>query len=209
MKRKYKKIYKHRYTIGYLIFTTVMCFILLFAVHGYQKRLVDRDIKIELLTSELKWREYKKQETIKKAPAFRELQYLTGLMKTRYPEFYQMAKSAYKWGKIYKVNPLLILAIIHRESNFNRMAISIVRGKACAFGPMQINYKVWKDELNLDINRIHDIDYNIEHGVKILKYYIDKNNGNTWEALWEYWGRGNPNTYSPSVLGSPYHEPRK
>ena len=46
---------------------------------------------------------------------------------------------------------------------------------------MQVNYPVWKDELNIDRRKLFQVDYNIELGLTILKGYL----------------RGNPRRHHP------------
>ncbi|MCU0286002.1 MAG: transglycosylase SLT domain-containing protein [Acidobacteria bacterium] len=100
----------------------------------------------------------------------------------RFPHFSETVKIVYDKSKEFGFNPFLIMAIIQVESSFNPTAIS----NAGAYGLMQINYKVWKDVLEIDFHRIFDKEYNIELGLKILKHYYDKANGNLFKALSRY-----------------------
>jgi soluble lytic murein transglycosylase-like protein len=100
----------------------------------------------------------------------------------RYPEFTKIANIVFKKSKEYKFNPYLVMAIIQVESDFNPYAIS----NAGAYGLMQINYAVWKNELNINFNRIFDKEYNIDLGLKILKHYYDNARGNIFMALFRY-----------------------
>ena len=65
------------------------------------------------------------------------------------------------------------------ESRFNRRAVS----KAGACGLMQVNYPVWKDELNIDRRKLSQVDYNIELGLTILKGYLRETKGDIIKAL--------------------------
>ncbi|HLP45148.1 MAG TPA: lytic transglycosylase domain-containing protein [Candidatus Kapabacteria bacterium] len=100
----------------------------------------------------------------------------------RFPNFSETVKIVYEKSREFGFNPFLILAIIQVESSFNPTAVS----NAGAYGLMQINYKVWKDVLDIDFTRIFDKEYNIELGLKVLKYYYDKTDGNLFKALSRY-----------------------
>ncbi len=100
----------------------------------------------------------------------------------RFPEYDKIVETVYKKSKQYGFNPNLILALIKVESSFNPRAISSVG----AYGLMQINYSVWKNTFNIDPNKIFDIDYNIDVGLRILKRYYDESNGDIKKALFLY-----------------------
>ena len=51
---------------------------------------------------------------------------------------------------------------------------------------MQINYKVWKNEFSIDPEKIFNIDYNIDLGIKILKRYLKVAKGDIMRALHLY-----------------------
>jgi len=85
--------------------------------------------------------------------------------------FSEIVQSVFVHAKKNRLNPFLILSIIYVESRFNPSAKSPV-----AYGLMQINYDVWKDELKINIDKIYDIDYNISIGCKIFKRYFDESN---------------------------------
>ena len=72
--------------------------------------------------------------------------------------------------------------LIEVESAFRPYVVS----HAGAYGLMQVNYKVWKNEYNIDYSKICDIEYNVELGIKILKRYMKKSNGNILRALHLY-----------------------
>jgi soluble lytic murein transglycosylase-like protein len=104
------------------------------------------------------------------------------VMTKKYPRFSKVSEVVYKKCSEMDIDPLLILGIIQIESAFDPYAVS----SAGAYGLMQINYSVWKNELNIDRNKIFDTDYNIELGITILKHYLSKTNGNVLEALHLY-----------------------
>lgn len=114
-----------------------------------------------------------------------------------------IARAAWKWGRVYRVEPSLILAVIHRESNFDPQAVSYVNGEPCAHGVMQINLSAHPE---VDASRIYDIDYNIQQGTRILAECIERY-GNVDKALFAYWG-GNESRhrygYPGRVLGSSF-----
>jgi soluble lytic murein transglycosylase-like protein len=95
------------------------------------------------------------------------------------PEFSQITRSVFNLSRKHEFNPYLIMAIIYVESRFNRRAVS----KAGAYGLMQVNYPVWKDELNIDRRKLSQVDYNIELGLTILKGYLHETKGDIIKAL--------------------------
>ncbi|UCH96314.1 MAG: lytic transglycosylase domain-containing protein [Candidatus Aminicenantes bacterium] len=100
----------------------------------------------------------------------------------RDPDFSRVAKIVFKKSKKYGFNPYLIMAVIQVESGFDQYAVSPVG----AYGLMQVNYSVWKDELNIDFNRIFEKEYNIDLGLTILKHYYEEASGNMFLALFRY-----------------------
>jgi soluble lytic murein transglycosylase-like protein len=100
----------------------------------------------------------------------------------KYPDYSQIAKIVFKKSKEYGFNPYLIMAVIQVESSFDQHAVSSVG----AYGLMQVNYSVWKDELAIDFNRIFEKKYNIDLGLKILKQYYEEASGNIFMALYRY-----------------------
>lgn len=100
----------------------------------------------------------------------------------RDPDFSQITKIVFNKSKKYGFNPYLIMAVIQVESNFDQYAVSTVG----AYGLMQVNYSVWKDELNIDFNKIFEKEYNIEMGLTILKQYYEEASGNMFLALFRY-----------------------
>lgn len=95
------------------------------------------------------------------------------------PEFAQITAAAFMLGKKHGFNPYLVMAIIFVESRFNRHAVS----RAGAVGLMQVNYPVWKVELNIDRRKLTQVDYNIELGLTILKGYLRETGGDVIKAL--------------------------
>jgi soluble lytic murein transglycosylase-like protein len=100
----------------------------------------------------------------------------------RYPLFSQIVDSVYQKSARYGFHPELVLSMMQVESYYNPRAISN-RG---AYGLMQINLAVWREELSIDRNRIFEVDYNIDLGLKILKHYYIESKGNIQRALHLY-----------------------
>ncbi len=91
--------------------------------------------------------------------------------------------------------PELILAIIEVESNFDRYAISV----AGAIGLMQI-MPFWLDEIGRPDDNLLHIDTNLRYGCTILKFYLDKENGDLRRALGRYNGSLGKRKYPNKVV---------
>ncbi len=81
------------------------------------------------------------------------------------------------------LDPQLVLAVIHVESNFNRFAVST----AGARGIMQI-MPFWLDEIGEAGDNLFDLRTNLRFGTTILAHYLDIENGDTTRALARYNG---------------------
>lgn len=130
-------------------------------------------------------------------------QFQENIFKLKYPGYTEIAKTVFAKSKKYEFNPYLIMAIIQVESDFKPYAVS----KAGAYGLMQVNYSVWKDELNINFNRIFDKEYNIELGLKILKHYYEETNGDLLKALFHYNNgyKFNNTAYSGKVISTHFY----
>ncbi len=94
------------------------------------------------------------------------------------------------------VSPELVLAVIDVESNFDRYAIS----HAGALGLMQV-MPFWVSELGYDdMNILFDIELNVLLGARILRYYLDRENGDMIRGLARYNGSLGQSWYSDRVL---------
>ena len=91
--------------------------------------------------------------------------------------------------------PELILAVIEVESNFDRYAISV----AGAIGLMQI-MPFWLDEIGRPDDNLLHIDTNLRYGCTILRYYLDKENGDLRRALGRYNGSLGKRKYPNKVI---------
>ena len=91
--------------------------------------------------------------------------------------------------------PELILAVIDVESNFDRYAISV----AGALGLMQV-MPFWKDEIGRPDDNLNRIDTNLRYGCTILRFYLDKENGDLRRALGRYNGSLGKRKYPNLVI---------
>ena len=91
--------------------------------------------------------------------------------------------------------PELILAVIEVESNFDRYAISV----AGAIGLMQI-MPFWLEEIGRPNDNLLHVDTNLRYGCTILRYYLDKENGDLRRALGRYNGSLGRRKYPNKVI---------
>jgi soluble lytic murein transglycosylase-like protein len=91
--------------------------------------------------------------------------------------------------------PELILAVIEVESNFDRYAVSV----AGALGLMQV-MPFWKDEIGRPDDNLNHVDTNLRYGCTILKFYLDKENGDLRRALGRYNGSLGKRKYPNKVI---------
>jgi soluble lytic murein transglycosylase-like protein len=90
--------------------------------------------------------------------------------------------------------PELVLAVIEVESNFNPYAIS----SAGARGLMQV-MPFWLKRIGKPGDSLFRIRTNLRYGCTILKYYLDKENGNLFQALARYNGSRGERWYPARV----------
>ncbi|MCH8278009.1 MAG: lytic transglycosylase domain-containing protein [Proteobacteria bacterium] len=93
------------------------------------------------------------------------------------------------------LSPELILAVIEAESNFDHYAISV----AGAIGLMQI-MPFWLDEIGRPDDNLLHVDTNLRYGCTILRFYLDKENGDLRRALGRYNGSLGKRTYPNKVI---------
>ncbi len=91
--------------------------------------------------------------------------------------------------------PELVLAVIEVESNFDPYAISVVG----ALGLMQV-MPFWKDEIGRPDDNLIRVDTNLRYGCTILKFYLDKENGDLRRALGRYNGSLGQRKYPNKVI---------
>jgi soluble lytic murein transglycosylase-like protein len=111
-------------------------------------------------------------------------------------ERFQILKTVHQQATRAGVVPELVLAVIDVESNFDRFAIS----SASALGLMQV-MPFWVKELGeSDKNALFDIQFNVLLGCHILRYYLDKENGDFIKGLARYNGSVGQRWYADRVL---------
>lgn len=91
--------------------------------------------------------------------------------------------------------PELVLAVMHVESLFDRYAISRVGAR----GLMQV-MPFWLKELKKPNANLFDIQTNLRMGCTILKFYLDKENGNLYRGLGRYNGSLGKRKYPDKVV---------
>lgn len=94
-----------------------------------------------------------------------------------------------------QLDPELVLAVIQVESNFDRFAIS----SAGARGLMQV-MPFWLGEIGRPNDNLFHIRTNLRMGCTILRYYLDKENGDLPRALARYNGSVGKSWYPNRVF---------
>ncbi|MGI9221158.1 MAG: transglycosylase SLT domain-containing protein [Woeseiaceae bacterium] len=93
------------------------------------------------------------------------------------------------------LEPELVLAVIDVESNFDTYAVSV----AGALGLMQI-MPFWKDEIGRPDDNLIRLETNLRYGCTILKYYLNKEDGDLRRALGRYNGSLGRRKYPNKVI---------
>ena len=93
------------------------------------------------------------------------------------------------------LSPELVLSIIEVESNFNPYAIS----RAGARGLMQV-MPFWLKKIGRPDDSLFRVHTNLRYGCTILRYYLDKENGNLSHALARYNGSPGRRAYPDLVV---------
>ncbi len=110
------------------------------------------------------------------------MEYKTRALSKRYPQFSFILDTVYRKSHEYGFKPDLVLGVVKVESNYNPTAVSY-KG---AYGLMQVTLSVWRGPLNIDENRIFDVEYNIDLGLQVLKHYYKETRGDLKMALHLY-----------------------
>ena len=97
----------------------------------------------------------------------------------------------------FNLNPLLVLALIDVESDFDQYAIS----SAGARGLMQV-MPFWKKEIGKPSDNLFDIATNLRYGCAILSLYLEKERKDTTLALARYNGSRGQSWYPMRVYKS-------
>jgi soluble lytic murein transglycosylase-like protein len=95
------------------------------------------------------------------------------------------------------LQPELVLAVIEVESNFDRFAIS----EAGALGLMQV-MPFWLEELGQPEANLFRLRTNLRIGTTILRYYLDREQGDLRRALARYNGSVGKDWYPNRVFRS-------
>jgi len=91
--------------------------------------------------------------------------------------------------------PELVLAVIEVESNFDRYAVSV----AGALGLMQV-MPFWLNEIGRPDDNLLHTDTNLRYGCTILRFYLDKEDGDLRRALGRYNGSLGKRKYPNKVI---------
>ncbi|NOY16879.1 MAG: lytic transglycosylase domain-containing protein [Gammaproteobacteria bacterium] len=95
------------------------------------------------------------------------------------------------------LEPELVLSVIQVESNFDRFALSPTGAR----GLMQI-MPFWIKELGHPDDNLFIAQINLRYGTTILKYYLDKEKGQTSKALARYNGSVGKTNYPRRVYAA-------
>lgn len=95
----------------------------------------------------------------------------------------ELLKNIHYEAKRARIEPELVLSVIHVESNFNPYAIS----SAGAIGLMQV-MPFWLKEIGKPGDSLFSPQTNLRYGCTILRFYLDKEKGNRVRALMRYNG---------------------
>lgn len=98
-------------------------------------------------------------------------------------ERFTILRLVHREAKRFDLDPMLVLALIDVESDFDHYAIS----SAGALGLMQV-MPFWKDEIGHPDDNLHEIETNLRYGCAILKQYLEIEKMDTTLALARYNG---------------------
>lgn len=202
----------------FLIVALVLCalFSLLMLANGWQAGVrADMARTIQVLTAELRGQRWEVDRARELKAELEELRFMAKAVEGYSGPFYRITRAAWAEGQRQQVSPYLILAVAHRESNFDPGATSyrdaIDRDGnpvkvPVARGVMQINLDAWPD---VDPAKVYNIEYNVANGTRILRHYLDRKGGDVGAALFSYWG-GDPERhgygYPSRVMVSKFFE---
>jgi soluble lytic murein transglycosylase-like protein len=95
------------------------------------------------------------------------------------------------------LDPQLVLGLIQHESNFRKYAVS----PAGARGFMQV-MPFWLHQIGSSEHDLFNLRTNLRYGCTILRYYLDRENGDLYRALGRYNGSLGRPEYPKAVLAS-------
>lgn len=142
---------------------------------------------------------------IKNSVKNKDMKHLDGIMRimeTSNPNIPLHKKNEYgnvilKWSAFYNLDPVLVSAVIHKESNFKENCVYLGN-----YGCMQVNYSAHKSylkKMGVGRNDLKTIDIGVQMGCKVLKDCMTATKGNISKALYRYNGCNNPK-YVAGVL---------
>jgi hypothetical protein len=94
------------------------------------------------------------------------------------------------------LDPQLVLGLIEYESNFRKYAVS----SAQARGYMQV-MPFWVTKIGSRDHDLFTLRTNLRYGCTILRYYLDRENGDYFRALGRYNGSLGQSDYPTHVIG--------
>jgi soluble lytic murein transglycosylase-like protein len=94
-----------------------------------------------------------------------------------------LLRAVHREARRAQLKPDLVLALIQIESKFDRFAVSRVGAQ----GLMQV-MPFWKSDIGHPDDNLTNPETNLWYGCQILKYYMQKENGNWMQALARYNG---------------------
>ena len=95
------------------------------------------------------------------------------------------------------LDPQLVLALIQHESNFRKYAVS----SASARGYMQV-MPFWVKLIGSPDHDLFNLRTNLRYGCTILRFYLDRENGDVYRALGRYNGSLGQPEYPTAVLAA-------
>ncbi len=98
------------------------------------------------------------------------------------------------------LDPQLVLGLIQHESNFRKYAVSA----AGARGYMQV-MPFWLRLIGAADHDLFNLRTNLRYGCTILRYYLDRENGDLYRALGRYNGSLGRPEYPTAVLAAMQH----
>ena len=98
-------------------------------------------------------------------------------------ERWEILRLVHKEAKTFDLDPMLVLALINVESNFDQYAVS----SAGALGLMQV-MPFWKNEIGHPDDNLNEIQTNLKYGCAILSLYLKREKNDKAMALGRYNG---------------------
>lgn len=114
---------------------------------------------------------------------------------------HEFLKAAWYEARRAGLDPALVLGLIEVESNFRKHAVSA----AGARGYMQV-MPFWAKQIGDGNPRsLFDLRVNLRYGCTILRYYLDRENGDLFMALGRYNGSRGKAEYPNAVMSAQRH----